>query len=103
MFVVHVEIYYVGNPEGWKGEAGIHKKPLLSINKVRFPKIDTFESCKLLIEEDYKMRVKRGRSCTVNWSPSKAMINYVTITGGIYKGTLSIKKLEDMSYVKSKN
>lgn len=93
MFVVHVKIYYVGNPEGWKGKEGIRKHPLLSINKVRFPKEDTHESCWQLLKEDFELRTKRGRSCKATWHTHSVTIDYVTQTGGIYHGELRIKTL----------
>jgi hypothetical protein len=100
MFVVHVKLYYMGNPDSFKN--GYDKenfgKSRLSVNKVRFPKEDTKKSCVRLIIEDYETRVKRGKSCNGHWAGNKFIVNYVTATGGIYKGKLSIKSLESIPY-----
>jgi len=100
MFVVHVELYYMGNPDSFSN--GYDKKnfgkPRLSVNKIRFPKGDTRESCRELIQDDYEMRTRRGKSCKGHWIGNKLIINYITATGGIYKGKLSIKTLENAPY-----
>lgn len=100
MFVVHVKIYYVGNPENQKAMYGAvkNKKPKLSINKVRFPKVDSHESCMELVKDDCELRTKRGRSCKIigHADNNGISLDYITQTGGIYKGELRIKTLGDI-------